>query len=135
MRRIGLLFFTLALAGCSPAKDGTNVAAQITAFHQKLDQGQSEAIYESAGPEFQSAKPKADLIRFLDAIHRKLGPLKSTQQQGWQDNVNGAGHIYVANYASVYAAGPATETFTYRLGQGAPVLVGYHINADALVVD
>jgi hypothetical protein len=99
-----------------------------------LDAGQSEAIYEASAPEMKASTPKAGFIRFLDAVHRKLGGVKEAKQVGWGVNYNTGGGTVTLNYQTRFASGSGTEQFVYRTGS-APSLLGYHISSTDLIVN
>jgi hypothetical protein len=125
---------TALLAGCSAGKDEAAAEQAVTHFHQLLDAGQSEAIYDAATPEMKANAPKADFIRFLDAVHRKLGVVKEAKQQGWGVNYNTGGGTVTLSYQTRFANGSGTEQFVYRTG-AAPALLGYRINSTDLIVN
>lgn len=125
---------TALLAGCSAGKDEAAAEQAVVQFHRQLDAGQFEAIYDASGPDMKASTPKASFIRFLDAVHRKLGAVKGTKAQGWGVNyTNGVGSVTL-NYQTQFASGSGTEEFVYRTGT-TPTLVGYHINSTDLVVN
>lgn len=125
---------TALLAGCSAAKDEAAAAQAVVQFHHQLDAGQFEAIYNATAPEMKANTPKASFVRFLDAVHRKLGAVKDVKPQGWGVNyTNDVGSVTL-NYQTQFARGSGAEQFVYRTG-AAPSLVGYHINSTDLVVN
>jgi hypothetical protein len=125
---------TALLASCSAGKDEAAATQAVVQFHHQLDAGQFEAIYDASAPEMKTSTPKASFVRFMDAVHRKLGAVKEAKQQGWGVNyTNGVGTVTLS-YQTQFASGSGTEQFVYRTG-AAPSLVGYHINSTDLVVN
>ncbi len=122
------------LAGCSAGKDEAAAEQAVTHFHQLLDAGQYESIYDASTPEMKASAPKPSFVRFLDAVHRKLGAVKQAKQVGWGVNYNTGGGTVTLNYETQFANGSGTEQFVYRTGS-APALLGYHINSTDLVVN
>jgi len=130
MRFVLVIAAALALAGCNMGKDMSVTDAAIADFHGKLDSGQFAAITDATGPEIKNSG--TDFNALLEMVHTRLGAFKSTERQGFSDNVNNGDHTFSATYASVYANGKATENFVYRLSDGKAVLVGYHVDSPAL---
>jgi hypothetical protein len=136
MKRIWIaLIAAAALAGCSAGADSAAADQAVTQFHSQLDGARYDEIINTAAPDFRNAKPVPDLVRFLEAVHLKLGPLKTTTKEGWRENYMTSGHSYVATYHSTFAKGEATETFTYRVDGANATLAGYFINSDALITN
>jgi opacity protein-like surface antigen len=125
---------TVLLAGCSAGKDAAAAEQAVTHFHQQLDAGQFDAIYDASAPELKAVTPKAAFLRLLDAIHRKLGAVKGATSQGWGVNYGTGGGTVTLNYQTQFARGSGTEQFVYRTGS-APTLLGYHINSTDLIVN
>lgn len=136
MRKVLLAMAGLAvLAACSPASDLPEADAAITAFHQKLNAGDFDGIYNAAAPQFQSAATRVDHDQLMAAIHRKLGAFQSGSSQSWNDSVTTSGHVLTIGYAAKYERGAALENFVYRLDGGKAMLMGYHVNSNALIVN
>ena len=120
-----------ALAGCSMGADVKIGGDAVAAFHRQLDAGQFAAIESGGGPEIKT--PPGRLVQLLEVVHRKLGQIKSSQQVGFNDQVNTGGHFMALDYKTTFANGVAAENFYYRIDGGKAVLAGYHINSDALI--
>src|SRR3569623_1559468 len=69
----------LALAGCSFGADVPVAEKAIAAFHTQLDAAQFGPIYAQAADEMKKDTTQAQLADFLAAVHRKLGPFKSSK--------------------------------------------------------
>ena len=103
----------------------------VAAFHKQLDAGQFAAIEAAGGPEIN--QPPGQLAKLLEAVHRKLGNTKSSQQVGFNDQVNTGGHFLSLDYTTTFEKGVASENFYFRITDGKAVLAGYHVASDALV--
>ncbi len=123
------------LAGCSAKQDADAATAQITAFHQQLDAGNFDAVYENADPIMKASASETTLVQILAAVHRKLGNFKSGSAVGWNENLNPQGRFMSVNYSAKYERGDATENFVYRIDSAPARLVGYHINSTALILN
>jgi hypothetical protein len=135
MRYIVLMVLGLALAACSPSKDLPAADHAVAQFHQQLDAGQFQAIYDQSDSAMKAAAPAPKLIALLDAVHRKLGTVKSSARQGWNDTVNMQGHFLTTGYKTSFVKGDGVETFVFRVSGKQAALVGYNINSDALIVN
>lgn len=125
----------LAVAACSTGKDVPAAEASVKAFHDRLGAGQIDAIVASSGPELSAPETKPRFTQLLAVVARKLGQPKAAKQVGWNDQVTTGGHFITLNYASDYARGKAAETFAFRVVDGKPVLIGYNVNSDALILN
>jgi hypothetical protein len=128
------LLFSAALAACSFSVDTKKIEMEIQQFHELLDAGKSAAIYESAGEELKKASTREDFVALLDAVHRKLGEFKSASQKGWNMNYSTSGKFITLNYDTTYAEGKAAEQFVYHVTDEETLLVGYHVNSNALIL-
>ena len=132
MRRVFPIMLAAALAGCSATKDTAASQQAVVQFHHQLDAGQFDAIYDGAGAELKAVTPKPQLNALLDAIHRKLGAVKTSKQVGFNVNYNTGGGAVSLTYQTQFASGSSTEEFVYRTGQP-PALIGYHIQSNDLM--
>jgi predicted lipoprotein len=137
MNPLRLLVEVLALAllvACSVSEDTKQAEQAVQHFHELLDAGDSLAIYESAAEDLKKASSQQDFVAFLDAVHRKLGPSKSSTRKGWNVNYGPTGKFITLNYETTYAEGPAAEQFVYRIAGKDVSLAGYHINSTTLIL-
>ena len=136
MRNRGwMVMAAMLLASCSPGADLPLGDKAIEAFHADMNAGRFAAIYDASGKEMKSATTREGLTKLLAAIHGKLGPFKSGSRNGWNDNVNTNGHFLTLNYSATYQKGAGEEEFVYRIEGGKAVLIGYHINSQALITN
>lgn len=129
------LFGCIALAACSPSADIKAADAAISAFHSDLNAGNFDKIYNAGSSDLKAAATKEKFIKILSAVHSKLGTYKIGQSAGWNDNATTGGHFVTINYQADYEKGAATENFVYRVQGDQPLLVAYHVNSDALLLN
>ena len=129
------LFVCALLIGCSASDDIPKGEATIAEFHQKLNAADFDAIYDGSSPDMQKATAKEDFIKFVSAVHRKLGDFQSGKTSGWNDTVATGGHFLMLSYAATYEKGDATENFKFQIKDGKAILTGYQINSNALIVN
>lgn len=116
----------LALTGCKGPASVQDANAKVATFHQRLDAGEYEAIWREAGPDIQN-DDKKDFVRLLSAIHDQLGKVRTSEQTGWNTQMNTAGSQTEVTMQTTFERGSRTETFLFRsTGQGAR-LAGYSI--------
>jgi hypothetical protein len=123
------------LIGCSPGKDVPIAEKAIDQFHERLNAGDLDAVYETSGNQMKTAATKDFLSQFLAAVHRKLGNFQSGKTAGWNDQVMTGGHTLTINYSAEYERGSASESFTFSIENDRATLEGYHINSNALIVN
>jgi hypothetical protein len=129
-----VLAIAAAFAACSAAASTQQAEAAVQQFHELLDSGNSHAIYDSAGDDLKRVSPEQQFVPLLDAVHRKLGQTRTATRSGWNVNYSTSGNFITLNYHTVYAEGDASEQFVYRMMGEKPVLVGYHVNSNALIL-
>ncbi|HKW90830.1 MAG TPA: DUF4019 domain-containing protein [Methylomirabilota bacterium] len=138
MRQRWLLGLELALAAfvlvsCS---GGTDAAKQgVTAFRDRVTHRSFAEIYRTATPEFRQAVTEEQFQRLMAGLQRKLGTWQSSKEPVWHVTRSTGGHFVSLTYESEFSKGPATEQFTWRIEQGAPVLLGYNVRSSLLVMD
>jgi hypothetical protein len=107
---------------------------EISNFHQSLDAGQFEDIYNKAGDGFKTGTPKAETLAFLEAVHRKLGKVKETKRGTWNVTHNTSGHFVTVQYETEFIEGKGTESFVYTISGSKVYLYSYNVNSTALVI-
>jgi len=88
-----------------------NVAVQH--FHQELNNSQFDQICQEGDPEFRAAQSHDNLVRFLRAVHAKLGNALSDSMTGIRVNATTSGTFIITSYSTRYGNGSAQETFTW----------------------
>ena len=132
MKRIFMLT-VLALGGCSMGQDLTSGGAAVDDFHRRMDAGQFAAIDDAAGPEIKATP--GGFAPILAIVHTKLGNAKSSSRTGFNDRYDNGDHRLELVYDTKFDKGDGVEQFIYRLVGGKAVLVGYHVNSNALMTN
>jgi len=131
-----MIALVLLLCGCSAVTEGAKSAdAAVQHFHQQLNSGQYEQTYSEANEGFRSGQKHEELIKFLGAVHRKLGNAGEARFVDLQINATTDGTFLAASYETKFANGPATESFTWKKNGGAWELFSYHIESMALIMN
>ena len=129
MRSLIPIALAVALTGgCSAGQDTAAAQQAVVQFHQRLDAGQFDAVYDEAGPELKAITPKPQFVQLLTQIHGGLGTVKATKQVGWNVNYNNGSGTVTLTYETQFASGNGTEQFIYRTGKPL-LLAGYHIQS------
>ena len=120
----------LLLLGCSDTIKGKSIAEpEVARFHDRLKARDFEGLYASTSAEFKAATSKSQILALFEAIDRKLGPMQGTKQINWNVNTHNMVTTVVLVYATKFQDGEATETFTFRVNDKVPELLGYNISS------
>jgi len=123
----------LSVAGCAGRKGKEAAERAVTDFHHKLDAGDFAGIYAGTHADFKKAASEKDFTAVLDAVHRKLGTVSSSEQVSWKLSQFNLDTNAQLAYKTTFSGGEAVESFNYRVSDGSAVLLGYNINSNALV--
>jgi hypothetical protein len=121
------------LIGCHPVKNTQAAEQAVTAFHQQLDTGDFKGIYAATHADFKKAATEKEFVDILEAVHRKLGNIQSTQRATWNINSYNFQTNVSMTYDTTFEQGKAKESFNYRIEDGKAVLRGYNINSPTLI--
>jgi len=140
MRALAVALLAAAI-GCNPFAFWGDATAQRGAaetaterFHLKLDLGQFDSIYQEADPDFRKAGAQKDADALWRMVQRRFGSLQSDSLLNWNVSVTtNNGTIVRLVYYTTFSKEKATETFTWRIRDGKPALLGYNINSPALL--
>jgi hypothetical protein len=133
LKSLSVVWFVLAVAGCGGKQQIANADAAVTQFHAELNAGNFDQIYAGSDTAMKNASSQEKFVALLDAIHRKLGMVKSANRQTFFMNYGTSGKFLRLTYATQYDADNAAEEFVFRVDGNNVRLVGYHINSEALV--
>ena len=109
--------------------------ASVRHFHQQLNAEEYEEIYREADEGFRAGQSHDELVKFLQAVHRKLGNAGHENQINIRVDTNTRGTFTTTWYNTSFVNGPASERFTWVTGGGALKLYGYHIESNALLAN
>jgi hypothetical protein len=130
-----VFIFSFLLAGCGDMIKGKGEAEKkIPEFHALFNGERFDEIYDSADAEFQKAASNEKFGEFIGAIHRKLGKVTGTTNQGWKVNNFNLRTYVNMQQETTFENGKAMEIFIYIMEHRKPVLHGYHINSADLII-
>ncbi len=73
------ILVAVLMTSCGLEETLTKVDTAVQTFHNELDAGSYDQIYEAAHEGFRSAGTEAESAKFLGAIHEKLGNVKQAR--------------------------------------------------------
>jgi len=134
---LGALVFAVAVVlGCTSLAQKGAAEGAVNQFHERLDAGSYDQIYDSADDRFKAASTREQFTKVLRAIHDKLGKVTASKQTGFsgQDRAGtDAGSYLQLVYETQFATGKGTETFMWRVDGGQVRLFNYNINSADLI--
>ena len=138
-RKIYAIMITLLimvfLNGCSDmtsAKPAAEIA--ITGFHEMYNSEDFESIFDDSHKDFKAASNFESFSEFMQAVHSKLGRVKSTESQNWKVGNYNLKTSVSLQQKTQFENGSGVETFNYRIEDEKAILVGYNINSRDLIV-
>jgi hypothetical protein len=131
---IGILTMLLAVVGCAGRKGKEAAERAVNEFHHKLDASDFAGIYAATHPDFKKVATEKDFTELLEAVHRKLGTVKGSEQRSWRLNQFNLDTNAQLVYKTSFSGGEAAEQFVYRVDEKSAALLSYNINSKALIV-
>jgi hypothetical protein len=122
-----------SLCGCGAKEEIKTAEAAVGLFHEQLNVGGFAQIYDASDTAMKNATSQEKFVALLDAIHRKLGWVQSSNRQSFFINYGTNGTTLRLNYSTQFDNDKAAEEFIFRVNGKEAYLMGYHINSDALV--
>ena len=92
------------------------------------------AVILDVGFKSEGSISRDEFVKFLGALHGKLGSFKSGKTTGWNVNVGTGGHMVTLTREAQFEKGPGTEQFVFRVQGERAVLAGYHVNSRLLII-
>ncbi|MBB4856883.1 hypothetical protein HNO88_000180 [Novosphingobium chloroacetimidivorans] len=124
------------LAGCGVKQGFEDASADVARFHQALDRGDVQRLWDEADPQFRKATPRAQFDRLVAAIRTKLGKVKASKQVGWNANASTSGTFLTVTAQTTFERGTGTEEFVFAKHAGQrPRLAGYDIQSQDMMLD
>jgi predicted small lipoprotein YifL len=134
-RKVLAIATVTILTACGSTKGKEAATTSVDTFHQQLDNSKFTEIYSAVTPAFKTSTKEADFTKLLQAVHRKLGTVKKSTQDGFNINMfNGVTRV-VLTYKTDFEKGSAIETFTFVTSGDSATLQGYNINSPALITN
>jgi N-acetyl-beta-hexosaminidase len=133
--RVSILLALTVLSACASSKNVQNAAKAVEQFHSQMNTEQFQTIYVAADDGFHKATNESDFVALLQAVHKKLGNVQTSQRTNFQVGVStGQGTVVTLVYNTAFDQGSGTEQFLWHMSDNQPTLLGYHINSNALIL-
>jgi len=108
---------------------------EAAVFHQRLADGQYDAIYETAAPAFRAGVSRTGSARYFTTIRDKMGVCKTPAGAlTYFTNTNTSGTSVQLRYRLECASGALQETMLYVSTGDGPRLAGYNATSPARVL-
>ena len=107
--------------------------AAVQRFHQELNSGHYEKICQDAEEGFSQGEKRDELLKVLEAVHRKLGDAGEGSQINMNVNATTDGTFITTDYNTRFVQGQAIETFTWIKNGTTLKLYGYNVQSKALL--
>lgn len=130
--RFVLLFLAAAtLQGCAQQENFDNAEQSVTLFHDRLNRGVYDEIWELTAPNFRDGQVRDNARAIFSAMHSRLGMVLESQSINTGSYVAiGQGETITLVYHTTFERGSGTEVFTFTVESGALKLWSYNINSD-----
>jgi hypothetical protein len=104
-------------------------------FHDEFNGAHYEQIYEEADEGFRhSGDPQEEMIKFLRAIHNKLGNAGAPNLVNISVQATPAATFMITIYRTKFERGDAVERFTWIKKDDHLLLYAYNVESKALIV-
>ncbi len=121
------------MLSCCTLTKYTDIARRaVDQFHQELETGQDDAIYDRADPEYKEAMTRDANQRLFSRIREKLGPVKKTESIGYFVDESTRGTFVKLHYKTHCANGELDERFWWRIKRTQALLIRYEARSPLL---
>lgn len=111
----------------------SNLAVQH--FHEEMNGAEYAQIVDEADEGFRhSGMTRDQLMKFLNAIHARMGNAGNSNLRNIEVQANTGGTFVITVYRTKFDRGDAVETFTWLKKNGELLLYDYKIESNALVM-
>jgi hypothetical protein len=135
IRPLCALLAAILVAGCSSSEDLAAVRSQISHFRDLMAAQQFAQIYAEASDDLKKSTTEKQMVDLLAAMERKLGAAKDAQDSGWKLDFRSSGTVVTFSLKTQFEKGSGIETFVYRFSGKEPLLLGYHVNSNDLIIN
>ena len=117
--------------GFKQAEEKSKLA--VEKFHQQLNAGQYQEIYQQGDDKFKESVTEAEFTQVLEAVRRKLGTFQKATFAGGNVNSGTIGTVATLAYESEFSEGKGTEQFSFLVSGEEAKLLRYDINSPAFM--
>lgn len=127
---IGLL---LTIGSCGLAKGKEIGERAVDEFHNQLNAGQYHEIYVQSDEAFRKAVSEPDAVALFEAVRRKLGIVRSSNQTLWHVKTTTEGTLVTLVYDVEFSEGKGTEQFVFHISGESALLFNYNVNSPLFI--
>jgi uncharacterized protein DUF3887 len=127
-----LLNCSCSIKGITKGKEISE--SSVEQIHNQYNAGRLDEVYAQADEEFRKSTSEKDFLTLFEAVHRKLGAVKQSEQSGWNVNATTSGVIVTLAYDVDFDEGKGTEQFVFRVNNGKAMLLNYNVNSPLLII-
>jgi hypothetical protein len=124
-RRFALLVLVIAQSGCALRRDIEIATKATEQFHQQMQAGQYDAIYDSASDEFKRTLAKPAALAYLTELTTKLGTCGNPKTSHVNISPASNGTLVSLDGWIECVNGPLEERFVWLIRQGNVQLNSY----------
>jgi len=133
VRLLLLAACALAFVGCA-LTDGVAVAENaVVVFHDQYAAGIFGEMYDAGSDDLRATATRDDFMTTMASLRTKLGSMRETKRTGFNARVGSDGTFVVLEYVTEFENGTATEEFTWEISGGRAKLLGYSVDAKAVL--
>ena len=130
-----ILLVLSVLSSCGSGKNVGIATKGVEEFHTQLNSEEYQSIYAVADENLQKTTTEGDFVALLQAVHKKLGNVQKSQRSNFLIGMSTAqGMVVTLVYQTTFEQGSGTEQFLWHMRNNQPMLLGYHINSNALIL-
>jgi hypothetical protein len=133
---IVILLAAVMLSACNGFAAKGEAESAVASFHQLLDAGRYDEIYDATDDLFKGATTRSDFTKILQTVHGKLGGIQSAEETRFfsrEETGTNPGSYISITYDTAFEQGHATESFNWKVIAGTVRLVGYNVNSPLLI--
>jgi len=120
-------------SSCSVRKGKEIGERAVVQFHNQFNAGQYHEIYNQTDEGFRKGTSEADATALFEAVHRKLGTVKTATETDWRVNATSGGTVVSLTYDTEFTEGHAKEQFVLYLNGDNARIFHYNINSPLLI--
>jgi hypothetical protein len=120
----------LAVSACSGTPSVKDAEKSVATFHQRVDNGDYEAVWRDSSELLTKAESKEKLVGLLTAIHDQFGKVKAAKQNGWKVNYDNGVSTTEVNMTTTYEKGVLNERFVFENVDKAQKLLTYEFKQE-----
>jgi len=129
-----LLLIAPLCISCSMDEYKSLAETEVPKFHESLNAGKFEDLYNQSSDDLKKAASKEDFVKLVTAVHKKLGNVVESKSTFYNINYHTSGTFVTIGYDTLFASGKGTEKFAYRIKDDRAILNGYWINSNDLII-